>query len=55
MLFWPIAVSQEGNFEMIKTIEIERFSLTSSKGGCPAGSRDQSESLQDGRSRAISQ
>jgi uncharacterized protein (DUF302 family) len=31
MLFWPIAVSQEGNFEMIKKIEIERFSLTSSK------------------------
>ena len=31
MLFCPIAVSQEGNFEMIKKIEIERFSLTSSK------------------------
>jgi uncharacterized protein (DUF302 family) len=30
MLF-PIGVGQEGDFEMIKKIEIERFSLTSSK------------------------
>src|SRR4029077_12515526 len=31
MFFRPIAASQEGTFEMIKKIEIERFSLTSSK------------------------
>ena len=31
MLFCPIAASQEGTFEMIRKIEIERFSLTSSK------------------------
>ena len=31
MLFCPIAASQEGTFEMIRKIGIERFSLTSSK------------------------
>jgi hypothetical protein len=31
VLSCPIAVGKEGNFVMIRKIEIERFSLTSSK------------------------